>query len=79
MVQQAPELGWGPDDDYEMIQSKSFINTRFASDSDSSDSEDENSNVQLRDDEYYGDKTYFAAGDQGMTPNGVEYVRTLPE
>ena len=51
MVQQAPELGWGPDDDYEMIQSKSFINTRFASDSDSSDSEDENSNVQLRDDE----------------------------
>ena len=22
---------------------------------------------------------YFAAGDQGMTPNGVEYVRTIPE
>ena len=22
---------------------------------------------------------YYMAGDQGMTPNGVEYVRTLPE
>ena len=22
---------------------------------------------------------YYLAGDQGMTPNGVEYVRTLPE
>ena len=33
----------------------------------------------IGDDETYGDKTYFAAGDQGMTPNGVEYVRTLPE
>ena len=22
---------------------------------------------------------FYAAGDQGMTPNGVEYVRTIPE
>ena len=31
-------------------------------------------NLQLADDEQY-----YAAGDQGMTPNGVEYVRTMPE
>ena len=31
-------------------------------------------NVQLQD-----DNQFFAAGDQGMTPNGVEYVRTLPD
>merc|ERR1712086_210581 len=40
---------------------------------------EDSQNIQLRDDETYGDKTYYAAGDQGMTPNGVEYVRTLPE
>ena len=31
-------------------------------------------NVQLLD-----DQQFFAAGDQGMTPNGVEYVRTIPD
>lgn len=25
------------------------------------------------------DATFYAAGDQGMTPNGVEYIRTIPE
>ena len=25
------------------------------------------------------DEKYYAAGDQGMTPNGVEYIRTIPE
>ena len=25
------------------------------------------------------DAQFYAAGDQGMTPNGVEYVRTIPE
>ena len=35
-------------------------------------------NVQLVDEENH-DNEFFAAGDQGMTPNGVEYVRTMPE
>ena len=35
-------------------------------------------NVQLRDEEINGE-TFYAAGDQGMTPNGVEYVRVFPE
>ena len=25
------------------------------------------------------DATFYAAGAQGMTPNGVEYIRTIPE
>ena len=25
------------------------------------------------------DATFYAAGDQGMTPNGVEYIRTIPD
>ena len=25
------------------------------------------------------DEKFYAAGDQGMTPNGVEYIRTIPE
>ena len=25
------------------------------------------------------DNKYYAAGDQGMTPNGVEYIRTMPD
>ena len=56
--------------------------TRIDADSESSsdsESEEDNVNLQLGDDQTIGDKTYYAAGDQGMTPNGVEYVRTLPE
>ena len=32
----------------------------------------------IRDDEDHSDE-YFAAADIGMTPNGVEYSRALPE
>ena len=39
----------------------------------------ENMNVQLSDDVTHGGNEYYSAGDQGMTPNGVEYVRTMPE
>ncbi len=46
------------------------------SDSDSeSDSDDEN--VQLRDDTDHSSEFYLA-GDNGMTPNGNEYLRVLP-
>ena len=30
--------------------------------------------IQLSD-----DSKYYAAGDQGMTPNGVEYIRQMPD
>lgn len=47
---------------------------------DSEDASDDNENVMLEDDEVTDQSDqYFAAGDQGMTPNGVEYIRTVPE
>jgi hypothetical protein len=70
--------GWDDQDDYELVQSSNKAMSDSESSSDS-ESDEDSENVQLGDDETYGDKTYFAAGDQGMTPNGVEYVRTLPE
>ena len=79
-VQDHEELGWGEDDDYELVQRRASAESDSELSSSDSDSDDEDrQNVMLGDDETYGDKTYFAAGDQGMTPNGVEYVRTLPE
>ena len=68
--------GWRDEDDYELVQHRNEVDSESDSES---DSDGEYVNVMLGDDETYGDKTYFAAGDQGMTPNGVEYVRTLPE
>ena len=45
-----------------------------------SDSEDDIVNVQLTGDaDVDHSDEFFAAGDQGMTPNGVEYVRTFPD
>ena len=32
--------------------------------------------LQLEDEDHSGE--FFQAGDQGMTPNGVEYIRTFP-
>ena len=80
-IQDHEEFGWTDDDDYELVQRQAAAESESeSSESSDSDSDDEDrQNVMLRDDETYGDKTYFAAGDQGMTPNGVEYVRTLPE
>ena len=52
-----------------------LVQSDSSSDS-SSDSDDEN--VQLSDFIENGVE-WYAAGDQGMTPNGVEYVRTIPE
>ena len=81
MMQEARNWdGWSEEDDYELVQSSAkqeAFNSESSSDSESD--EEDSQNIQLGDDETYGDKTYFAAGDQGMTPNGVEYVRTLPE
>ncbi len=83
MVQKGPDsFGWGPSDDYEFIQRRQNMKQMendSSSDSSDDDSDDDRTNLQLKDDETYGDKTYFAAGDQGMTPNGVEYVRVIPE
>ena len=42
-----------------------------------SDSDSDNQNVHLADNVDHTDE-YFAAGDQGMTPLGVEYIRTMP-
>ena len=42
------------------------------------DKDDDVMNVQLGDEEINGE-SFYAAGDQGMTPNGVEYVRVFPE
>ena len=36
-------------------------------------------NVMISDEDVDHSKEFFDAGDQGMTPNGVEYVRTIPE
>ena len=34
--------------------------------------------LQLNDEEIDHSTEYYAAGDQGMTPNGVEYIRNMP-
>lgn len=83
-VQNEEEFGWDEkEDDIELLQRQASQRSQVDSESSSSDSDSDDDqdkqNLQLGDDETYGDKTYFAAGDQGMTPNGVEYVRTLPE
>ena len=61
-----------------------FIKNDSESDRDDSDSEETNlmlrrdqMNVQLHDD--FVPSNFFAASDIGMTPNGNEYVRTLPD
>ena len=62
-----------------------FIKNESDDDKDEeSDSEDMNvmlrrdfMNVQLHDD--FVPSNFFAASDIGMTPNGVEYVRNLPD
>ena len=36
-------------------------------------------NVLIGDEDIDHSMEFFAAGDQGMTPNGVEYLRTLPD
>merc|ERR1711865_611970 len=70
---------WNDESDYELVQRSAKQESESDSSSDSESDEEDSQNIQLRDDETYGDKTYYAAGDQGMTLNGVEYVRTLPE
>jgi len=83
MIQDEAELGWDGADEEDIVLMQRKAMNQADSESSSSDSESDDDqdklNLQLGDDETYGDKTYFAAGDQGMTPNGVEYVRTLPE
>ena len=56
------------------------MDSSSSSDSDSSStSDDDASNLQLMDEDIDHSTEYFAAGDQGMTPNGVEYIRTIPD
>jgi len=51
-----------------------------ADEEDDEDDQDNDENVMLEDEEVTDQSDqYFAAGDQGMTPNGVEYIRTVPE
>ena len=50
-------------------------NQEYESESESeSESSEDDHLVMLRDNELY-----YEAGDQGMTPNGVEYIRTIPD
>ena len=56
---------------------RSNVDGRFMADI--SESDDDGMNVQLGDDMTDHSDEFFAAGDQGMTPNGVEYIRTIPD
>ncbi len=67
-------------DEVTAIQTRNQVLLENIMQNQESDSLSEEENLQLRDinDEDHSNE-FFAAGDQGMTPNGVEYIRNIPE